>query len=73
MVDTLYAGDAPRRPLGPGQAIRIMTGAMLPEGCDCVLRQEDTDRGDPVAVYAALPSYKNYIHRGRTTGRAACC
>nr|WP_317323496.1 gephyrin-like molybdotransferase Glp [uncultured Flavonifractor sp.] len=64
VVDTLYAGDAPRRPLGPGQAIRIMTGAMLPEGCDCVLRQEDTDRGDPVAVYAALPSYKNYIHRG---------
>lgn len=64
VVDTLYAGDAPRCPLEPGQAIRIMTGAMLPEGCDCVLRQEDTDRGDPVAIYASLPPYQNYVRRG---------
>lgn len=64
VADTLYAGDAPRRPLGPGQAVRIMTGAMLPEGCDCVLRQEDTDRGDPVAIYASLPPRKNYVYRG---------
>ena len=64
VVDTLYAGDAPRCPLGPGQAIRIMTGAMLPEGCDCVLRQEDTDRGNPVAIYASLPPHKNYVYQG---------
>ncbi len=64
VVDTLYAGDEAQTPLLPGQAIRIMTGAMLPPGCDCVLRQEDTDRGDPVAIYAALPPYQNYIRRG---------
>ncbi|OUN22109.1 hypothetical protein B5G34_08730 [Flavonifractor sp. An82] len=64
VADTLYAGDAPHHPLGPGQAIRIMTGAMLPEGCDCVLRQEDTDRGNPVSIYASLPPYQNYVRRG---------
>lgn len=64
VAGTLYAGDEAKTPVGPGQAVRIMTGAMLPPGCDCVLRQEDTDRGSPVRVYAALPPRKNYICRG---------
>ena len=64
VVDTLYAGDEAKSPLLPGQAIRIMTGAMLPQGCDCVLRQEDTDRGNPVSIYASLPPYKNYVYQG---------
>ncbi|WP_315213327.1 gephyrin-like molybdotransferase Glp [Actinomyces dentalis] len=41
-------GDVPARavpaPLGPGTAQRIMTGAMLPEGADAVVRVEDTDQ-----------------------------
>ena len=41
-----------------------MTGAMLPQGCDCVLRQEDTDLGNPVRIYASLPPYKNYVYQG---------
>ena len=64
VVDTLYAGDQARIPVGPGQAIRIMTGAMLPAGCDCVVAQEHTDRGSPVAIYTALPPYQNYVYRG---------
>lgn len=65
VVDHLYAGDAARVPLGPGQAVRIMTGAMLPAGCDCVLRQEDTDQGeDIVRIYAALSPGDNLIRQG---------
>ncbi|MCL3778518.1 molybdopterin molybdotransferase MoeA [Actinomyces sp. AC-20-1] len=37
------AGTAPG-PLAPGTAMRIMTGAMLPEGADAVVRVEDTDQ-----------------------------
>lgn len=37
------AGAVPA-PLGPGTAQRIMTGAMLPEGADAVVRVEDTDQ-----------------------------
>ena len=32
VADTLYAGDEAKSPLLPGQAVRIMTGAMLPPG-----------------------------------------
>ena len=60
VTEVLCAGDVPKRPVGPGQAARIMTGAMLPAGCDCVLRQEDTDMGSPVVeIYAALNPISN--------------
>ena len=35
------AGTAPDRTIGVGQAIRIFTGAMLPDGADTVIVQED--------------------------------
>ena len=64
VVDTVYAGDEARIPVGPGQAVRIMTGAMLPPGCDCVVPQEDTDRGDPVSVFVSLKPFQNYVYQG---------
>ena len=64
VVGTLYAGDQAKTPVGPGQAVRIMTGAMLPPGCDCVVAQEKTDRGNPVSVFTALDPFQNYICQG---------
>ena len=39
----VYAGQKTELILEPHQAVRIMTGAMIPEGADCVVKQEDTD------------------------------
>ena len=36
----VYAGDAPPPAPGPGEAVRIFTGAPLPPGADTVVRQE---------------------------------
>ena len=36
-------GDTPGIPVGPGEAVRIMTGAPIPRGADSVVRVEDTD------------------------------
>ena len=48
-----FAGDAPTEPLKAGCAMRIMTGAAVPDGADCVIRQEDTDLGeDAVRIFA---------------------
>jgi len=45
-------GEMPR-PIGTGEAVRILTGAPIPEGVDCVVRQEDVqvegDRGERAA------------------------
>ena len=48
----IYAGDHLDVQVRQGEAVRIMTGAMVPAGADCVLRQEDTDEGeDVVQIY----------------------
>lgn len=55
----IYAGDHLDVQVRPGEAVRIMTGAMVPAGADCVLRQEDTDEGeDVVQIYKEVePGY----------------
>ena len=48
-----------------GTAVRIMTGARVPEGYDAVVRQEDTDYGeDEVKVYSSVKPYTNYCRVG---------
>ena len=61
----LYAGDAPAAALPAGCAARIMTGAPLPAGADCVLMQELTDGGEEtVRLYASLHHEENVVFRG---------
>ena len=62
---TVYAGDVFFGPLEPGACVRIMTGAPIPEDCDCVLRWEDTDNGtETVRIHKSLRPYENYCHAG---------
>jgi molybdenum cofactor synthesis domain-containing protein len=54
IVDELPAGKAPTVPVAPGEAIRIMTGAPVPEGCDAIVMVEDTAaEGEYVAIRKA--------------------
>src|SRR5262249_19130959 len=50
VIEPIPAGTTPTRTLGPGQAARIFTGAPVPPGADSVIRQEDTDEGDPIVL-----------------------
>ena len=59
------AGCGERFIVHPGEALRIMTGAPVPESCDCVIRQEDTDEGmETVQVYASVPHGGNIVRAG---------
>ena len=65
VVMKLCAGDAPVQPLPAGCAARIMTGAPLPAGADCVLMQELTDCGEEqVKIYRTLRPEENVVFRG---------
>lgn len=60
VAEKVCAGQVPSRPLAPGQAVRVMTGAMLPPGVDCVIRQEDTDLGEErVRIFHAAAAGEN--------------
>jgi hypothetical protein len=51
VIDTAQAGQAATRPVEPGTAIRIFTGAPMPTGADRVVIQEDTTaEGDWVTL-----------------------
>lgn len=45
VVDDIAAGSMPAVLVGPGEAARIMTGAPIPLGADCVVPIEQTDAG----------------------------
>jgi len=65
VCDMLCAGDWREEEVPAGQAVRIMTGAPIPRGCDCVIRQEDTDEGaETVQIYCELKPWENYCFQG---------
>jgi molybdopterin molybdotransferase len=57
VVDEIAAGVAPSRSVGPGEAIRIMTGAPMPDGADAVVMVEDSERigDDRVRLSRSVP------------------
>jgi molybdopterin molybdotransferase len=63
VVDQIAAGSVPRCPIGPGEAARIFTGAMLPEGADTIVIQEDCQvEGDRVMV-ASRPEAGAFVRK----------
>ena len=59
------AGEPSKDKLNPGDAIRIFTGAHLPEGADHILIQEDTKReGDTVIITFEQRKPENIRRRG---------
>ncbi|MGD7104731.1 molybdopterin molybdenumtransferase MoeA, partial [Ralstonia pseudosolanacearum] len=49
VIGTAYAGTAFDGEPGPGEAVRVMTGAVMPAGCNTVIPQEFT-QGDAATV-----------------------
>lgn len=62
----IYAGEnGQAKKIGPGEAMRIMTGGPFPQGSDTAVRQEDTDYGeDTVLIYNEQKEYDNYCFQG---------
>ena len=68
----LYAGDAPGHPLEPGQAARVTAGAVLPQGADCVVWQEDTLADTHTVVIShSLAAMRNCRMRGQDMERGS--
>ncbi len=43
IIEVLPAGSLPKNKVGENQCVKIMTGAIIPEGADCVIMVEYTD------------------------------
>ncbi|HET7035468.1 MAG TPA: gephyrin-like molybdotransferase Glp, partial [Thermomicrobiaceae bacterium] len=64
VVGEVPAGAAPELTVGPGESVRIMTGALVPEGADAVVRFEETDELEH-------PGSRERVSVQRAVGRGA--
>ncbi len=68
IIETIAAGTAPRKEVGPGQCARIMTGAMLPKGADKVVMVEITEERDGFMTVTRQDSARNICYLGEDVG-----
>lgn len=58
-------GEEPNVKVGKGEAVEIVTGAVIPEGADAVVMVEDTEReDDQLHVYGAVTTNENVMKKG---------
>jgi len=61
ITETIGAGKLPSKPVGKNQCAKIMTGAAVPDGCDCVFMLEDSETLDETHVKCTNPNTKKNI------------
>lgn len=65
VIDEVDAGYVSEKYVDRKTAVRIMTGAPVPEGADCIVGQEDTDYGEEIVeIYETIGEYENYCFAG---------
>ncbi|HJZ60115.1 MAG TPA: hypothetical protein VKE74_34555, partial [Gemmataceae bacterium] len=72
VVKEIAAGDASPVAIGPGECVRIFTGAPIPHGADAVVMQEDTEplEGGRVRITDEVVKPGQWIFRRGTEMRA---
>lgn len=66
VIDEVTAGHWCDKAVTPGTAVRIMTGAPIPDGADCVVMQEYTNYGeDVVEIYKPVQGLEKLLFPGR--------
>ena len=65
IIDQIGAGDFSRKVIGEGEAIKIATGAPIPEGANAVLMEEYTiSHGDDLEIHSQVTPNENVAFCG---------
>jgi len=73
VIEDVPAGKMPLKTVHAGEAIRIMTGAPIPQGADTVLKVEDTEHTpDSVRVFKPEPRGSNIRPQGEDVKTGEC-
>lgn len=68
--EELPAGAVPSRPVGAGEAVKILTGAPIPPGADGVVKYEDTRfTADTVTLFHPVRPGENIVRAGEDGAR----
>ena len=64
VLETIPAGSLPTKAVGAGQCSKIMTGAQIPEGADCVFMVEQAEELDGSVRYTGQKVPGNICRQG---------
>ncbi|AWI06420.1 gephyrin-like molybdotransferase Glp [Clostridium drakei] len=65
VIEEIYAGFCANKEVTEGTAIRLMTGAPIPKGANCVIKQEDTVFKDGfVEIFSKFSPWQNICFQG---------
>jgi len=65
IIEEIPAGHAPAKVITPGAASKILTGGMLPEGADCIIKFESTSfTADSVTIFAPVEPGSDVVLAG---------
>ncbi|MFX0007741.1 MAG: gephyrin-like molybdotransferase Glp [Promethearchaeota archaeon] len=65
LIGKIEIGETAKLKINKNEAIRISTGAPIPEGSDTVIKIEDTEiKNDIISLYASLVPRKNVSRKG---------
>jgi molybdopterin molybdotransferase len=72
VAGTLGAGVAPDRPLGAGEALKVMTGAPIPHGCEAIVPLEEAAADGNLVRIVKAPKPRAHIRaRGEVIAEGA--
>ncbi|XGV97291.1 MAG: molybdopterin molybdotransferase MoeA [Leptolyngbya sp. BL-A-14] len=63
IIETIPAGYQPQRTVEAGQAARILTGSVMPQGADTIVIQENTQREGDVVTILAAPKPQAFVRQ----------
>jgi molybdopterin molybdotransferase len=63
VVETIAAGCSPLKIIGEGECAKIMTGAAVPDGADCVVMVEHTETKGGMVFVNAVGGQRNICYR----------
>jgi molybdopterin molybdotransferase len=63
LVGKALAGSPFEHKVLAGQCIRIMTGAVIPQGTDSVVMQENTETQDGLVIFKQIPKWGNSVRK----------
>lgn len=73
VIEDVPAGTVATKSVGPGQAIRIMTGALIPKGADTVVKVEETEPSeDTVKIFKEVERGGNIRPQGEDVKKGDC-
>ena len=65
IIDTIGAGQVSNKLVKHGEAVRIATGAPIPEGANSVVMEEFTNsQGDNLEVEMSINTWRKYFPNG---------